>query len=515
MNAIHAARTVAAMAFGLVASIAWSGTAWLESTPIDMKSYAKARVLVLPVEITPPYELDEGERRAIQDQVKHNLVRVFELESVQTLTSVERKRLYPYDLEELTELGQLYAVDAVVAISIFSSVRDSPDPRSQSKRIGMRITFADAKTATRSWTMTREYQARSGFDADSNRFDESVREDLSRAREELNSKYADGKGLLPARMTFGFASSAREKPRVLVTVPSLGAQGASDDKKRAPLQTEQSLLQFRIIAEDATGLLRTKVTNKQSGFSQMLEYGSPRSNVSSNAKEAVLPRRIDESISVPLAGGINDVEFVTFNRGNLKRENTISIKREIQELVYTLGVGIPQYKYFGASPVNSGDLKQRFERRAEQSGARRENMIFLEGAEASYDDIRSGLYNIGAMARRNDQGVGLFYFNGKAQALPQGVFLIAYDSEPGYVEVTGIDSDDIQRWCQGNCYTILDLCEHDIATRKRVSAALPDAQISFDSCTPGENKNADTLRDQMNRGASAKEAVQSVIKQGK
>jgi hypothetical protein len=81
--------------------------------------------------------------------------------------------------------------------------------------------------------------------------------------------------------------------------------------------------------------------------------------------------------------------------------------------------------------------------------------------------------------------------------------------------VTGIDTDDIQRWCQGNCYTILDLCERDVATQKKLTAALPDAQISFDSCTPGENKNADSLRDRIDRGISAKEAVQSIIKQGK
>lgn len=498
-------RTASVAAFALLTlcgCLTSSGPAWLEAGRIDMTQYANARVLVLPVEITPPYDLEEGERRAIQDQVKNNLIRTFGLTQVGTLQSVERTRLYPYQLDEMTQIGRLYAVDAVAAISIFSLVRESPDPRSQNNRVGMRVTFTDANDPSRSWEMSREYQSKSGFDADARRFDNTVKLDLARVRDELKS-------------TYGVAAAFRrvdEKPRVTINVPVLGSAFEGDQRvQQRSLATEQSLLNFQILAEDVSGLVRTEVRNTSNGFQQVLEYSF------AELKDVELPRRIDESIAVPLDVGENTIEFITHNQRNVTQDNRITVVREKREFVYTLGVGIPQYQdpTFGATPVNSGELKERFERHARALGPRSDNVIFLEGPDATLRAIQRALNSIANLAYSNDQGLGLFYFTGKVETTRRGVYLIAYDSEPGYVEVTGIDTQELDRLCSDNCHTILDLCEPDPLKQRRLAEALPNAQISFDSCTPGQNKKADSLRDQMQRGLPAKRAVQEVFKEPK
>jgi hypothetical protein len=397
----------------------------------------------------------------------------------------------------------------VVAISIFSLKRESVDPRLKNTRVGIRVTFMDVANPSSNWRMSREYQLESGLEAGSSRFDKAVRQDLVQVSDELRSRYGVTAGLKKA-VTFGILDYDHpDVPRVTVNLPVLGSRFEGDQRiSEAELKTELSTVEFQILADDETGLTKTEVVNTRSGFKTKLDYNLSKSDT------PVFPPRINESVRVPLEVGENRLEFTTYNKKDKRRVNVVLIHREAIEAVYTLGVAISQYEHehFGMNNVDSGDLKRRFDKRAETTDTLRGKVIFLENEEANRRGIVQALYGIGGLVRNNDQSLGLFYFAGKVQANEEGVFLIAYDTEPDYLDVTGIDTEYIRRWCRDNCHAVLDLCEPNVETRKRLVAALPEAQISFESCTAGQNKNADDLRDRLNSGMSAKEALQEVVK---
>jgi len=137
--------------FALTGCLSTSGPLWLEAGDVntkDMKTYSKQRVIVLPVEVNPSLDVDDDSLRAIQDQVKNNLVRVFGLRKVESLGKIERLHAFPYQQKEIIELGKVYGagLGAIAAISIFSMVRKDEFVNS---RIGVRITFADVQTPGR------------------------------------------------------------------------------------------------------------------------------------------------------------------------------------------------------------------------------------------------------------------------------------------------------------------------------------------------------------------------------
>lgn len=489
-----------ALATGLLAGcLTAKGPPWLEAGEVDMASYTRGRVLILPVEVSPPYVLESGELRTIQDQVKNSLVKVFDLEVVESLRQESRIRAYPYQLEELTETARLYNADAVAAISVYSLARDSANLAS---RIGIRITFTDGKDPNANWTLAHDYGSDSGFAADSSRFENSLFVDFLAVKN--NVRAGPGfTGFLKDTLLFGFLWDENpDAPRVTITA-STGDANPNEPPLAvdAPISTEQSKLQFQIQAEDPAGLLQTTVRNRRSGWSNTLVHTLP------GAKRGDAPRHVDEVIAVPLEFGENRIEFVTTNQMKLEAPNAAEVTRVKSESVYALSVGIDQYQYYDQRNAQAQQLADGLVGATQQKQG---NVTTLVNRDATQREIQRQLYELSAKTSYNEQSLGVFYFAGTVRATKGGIFLVAYDSEPQYVEVTGIDVAMLGKALPQDGVVMLDLCQPDTGLQGRLREALPKALISFDSCEGGVNRIGDRLMERTAAGKTLREAIESV-----
>lgn len=475
-----------------------SGSLWLRAGDIDMKEYTPSRVIVLPVETSPSLSFDEGERVSMQSQVKNNLVKVFNLEKVDSLESAQGSRAFPYRLEELTRIAQLYAAHGVAAVSVFSLTRDDSH---KVLSIGVRIVFADANDASKSWTMTRQYRSESGFGAGSRRFDNTIYVDFQSVERQL------GKGDGFFGMLGGLSRPASDAPGVTIAVVGNDAKSANNEANLVPaegdISTTQSEIEFRVQAEDPAGLVSTHVFNKRRSYSHIIPHTLP------DALGGEAMPYIVESVLVPLVVGKNVVEFTTSNQTGKETRHEVTVTRVASEPVYALGVGIGNYQAFGDSNVKTQELQAQF--KAAQRPV--DEVRFLGDANATQRAIQRELYELGTLASRNDQGLGVFYFAGKVYAGKAGIFLLAYDSEPDFAEVTGIDVGVLKKSLPKNGVAILDLCERNPSIQKQLLAELPSAVISFDSCTPGVDTLAGKIDVRLKEGMSLKQAIEVVSKE--
>ncbi len=489
-----------ALAAGLLAGcLTAKGPPWLEAGEVNMADYARGRVLILPVEVSPPYVLESGELRTIQDQVKNSLVKVFDLEVVESLRQESRIRAYPYQLEELMETARLYNADAVAAISVYSLARDSANLAS---RIGIRITFADGKDPNANWTLAHEYGSDSGFAADSSRFENSLFADCRAVKGNLRAG-PGFTGFLKDTLLLGFLwDEDPHAPRVTITAST----GDADPNEPplavdAPIRTEQSKLQFQIQAEDPAGLMQTTVRNRRSGWSETLVHTLP------GAKRGDAPRHVDEVIAVPLELGENRIEFVTTNQSKLEAPRAAEVTRVESESVYALSVGIDQYEYYDQRNAQSQQLVELMGEAAQQKQG---DVTTLVNRDATQREIQRQLYELSAKTAYNEQSLGAFYFAGTVRTTKGGIFLLAYDTEPQYVEVTGIDVAMLGKALPQDGVVMLDLCLPDTDLQRRLREALPKALISFDSCEPGKNRIAERVTERTAAGKTLRESIESV-----
>ncbi len=227
------------------------------------------------------------------------------------------------------------------------------------------------------------------------------------------------------------------------------------------------------MADDLSGLGMIRVSNKTLGFNHDIQKSLCHGDV-----DVVFT---DELVEVPLEEGANQLTVLVTDCENQRSVKKLTVTRAVERSVYALGIAIARYRTFDYFDLDEGFMLSRVSRKnAVPVG----ELFMLRDEEATVDQIREALYEIGSRSYYNKEGVGLVYFTGHVVTGKSDLYLAAHDSVPHRMRITGASLNEILEVLPEPERRVLlfDLC---VPAQQRASVGefLPtDAMVSYTSC---------------------------------
>lgn len=411
-----------------------SSPLWLDSSYIDMTEYEDKIVLLLPINVNQKYNLDQQQTEIIQESIKSNIEKVFDINV--TFSEESSELPYPFPIEYMGNQAEKYKAKALVSANIFSLSKNYDNPKlSKYLSIGLSLTFTDVENPYKFWTMSRTYRANKGFNLEKIDFNLVLYFDLIDARYSLKS----GKSFFPF-----ISDEVPKKQGPTITVSSLEFPLMNNTEKQNmdEFRTTQDSLVLQISAHDVDEISSVELVNSENNFSTSFNYSTVPTN------------SLKRNIEVPVEDGWNTITLKIANKSKLVSTRKIDIERFSQKTASLMAI-------FDSSTSNLPFFQAKHDHALVHKQAEKyNNVIYLADEFAVRKSILRNMEHLTNKAYTDQNFTPAFYFLGQIQQKGEAgnYYLMTYDSIPEYPSATAISLDTIFDYLGDNAFVMIETC---------------------------------------------------------